>query len=273
VHPDADGKVSATVKLNVVGQELTIDMRLPVRPTRPRELLPLYRGLSEHLTQAVLVHVHEGGRTVSCTRSCGACCRQLVPIAELEAWRIRELIDELPEARRAVIRERFVAARRRLAEGGLLQPLEDPTTIGPAAATGFGERYFALGIACPFLEDESCSIYEDRPVICREYLVTSPAANCAHPTRETIATVPVPSAVSRAIRWLTAPGQEQPPWVPLILAPEWAEAHPEPGPGHTGPELARELFERLSHDVLPPEQAAAGQTAAEPGTTRANQLP
>ncbi len=42
-------------------------------------------------------------------------------------------------------------------------------------------RYFHLGIACPFLEDESCSIHADRPISCREYLVTSPAVNCADP--------------------------------------------------------------------------------------------
>ena len=39
-----------------------------------------------------------------------------------------------------------------------------------------GREYFQLGIPCPFLEEESCSIYHDRPITCREYLVTSPPA-------------------------------------------------------------------------------------------------
>ena len=252
-----DGKVAATVTLKVAGQELTVDMRLPARSTRPRELLPLYRGLTEHLTQAVLVGVIEAGRQVSCARGCGACCRQLVPVADLEAWRIRELIDELPEARRAIIRERFADARRRLVEAGLLEVLQDTAGIKREDASDLGERYFAQGIACPFLEDESCSIYEDRPIVCREYLVTSPAANCARPTRETIATLPVPASVGRAIRWLTVPpGANQPgSWIPLVLAPEWADAHPEPAPNRSGPELARVLFQQLADDAGPPEPA------------------
>ena len=252
MRADGDGKVTARVKLEVLGQELTVDMRLPARPTRARELLPLYRGLAEHVMQAAVVGVNQAGRAVSCSKGCGACCRQLVPIAQLEAYRIRDLVAALPEPRRSVIRERFAAARQRLAEAGLLAPLEDPSLVTPGTAASFGDRYFAQGIPCPFLEDEACSIYEERPVICREYLVTSPPGNCAHPTRETIATVPVPGSVYRAISWLTSPaGAEQPGWVPLVLAPEWADAHPEPEPDRTGPELARTLFERLKGDPLP----------------------
>jgi len=249
---DADGKVNATVTLAVAGHELTVEMRLPTRPTRPGELLPLYRGLAEQLVQAGVARVEEAGRTVSCRKGCGACCRQLVPVSELEARRIREVIEEMPPERRAAVRERFADARRRLAETGLLPLLQDPSLLPPGEASGFGLRYFVQGVACPFLEDESCSIYQERPIACREYLVTSPAANCAYPTPETIASVPVLGWVSRAVRWLsTLPDVEQPPWVPLILAPAWADTHPEPPATRTGPELVRALFERLSGDEVP----------------------
>lgn len=254
MHPDPDEKVSATVQLTVAGHELTIDMKLPTRRVRPGELLPLYRGLAEHLVQAGVANVRSAGHEVSCRKGCGACCRQLVPISETEARRIREVIDELPAERQAEIRGRFAAARRQLQEAGLLAGLQGRSLAPLPDSVSFGIRYFALGIPCPFLEDEACSIYEERPIACREYLVTTPPANCARPTRETIATVPVPGRVSRAVRWLTAPADaEQPAWVPLILAPDWAEANPEPAPTRTGPELARALFEQLSGDEVPPE--------------------
>jgi hypothetical protein len=35
-------------------------------------------------------------------------------------------------------------------------------------------------------------------------------------------------------------------WVPLILAPEWAEAHPDDPPPKSGPELLRELLDHLA---------------------------
>ena len=47
-------------------------------------------------------------------------------------------------------------------------------------------QYFDLQIACPFLENESCSIHVDRPSICREYHVTSPAERCSRVYQESI---------------------------------------------------------------------------------------
>ena len=58
-----------------------------------------------------------------------------------------------------------------------------------------------MGVPCPFLEDESCSIHPERPLVCREYLVTSPAALCAGPTQEGVTPVAVPK-VSMAARGL-----------------------------------------------------------------------
>jgi Fe-S-cluster containining protein len=254
MRPDTDEKVTATVQLTVAGHDLTIEMNLPTRRVRPGELLPLYRGLAEHLVQAGVANVRSAGHEVSCRKGCGACCRQLVPISETEARRIREVIDELPADRQKEIRGRFADARRQLQEAGLLAGLGDRSLVPLADRVRLGIRYFAEGIPCPFLEDEACSIYEERPIACREYLVTSPPANCSQPTRESVATVPVPGRVSAAVRWLTAPADAaQPAWVPLILAPDWAEANPEPAPTRTGPELARALFERLTGDEVPPE--------------------
>jgi Fe-S-cluster containining protein len=252
----ADAKVAATVKLAVGDHELTIDMRLPARPTRPGELLPLYRGLAEHIIQAAVNDANDAGRVVSCRKGCCACCCQLIPISELEARRLREVVDEMPAARRAVILQRFSAARGRLAETGLLPLLRDRSLIRSSEAAGFGLRYLAVGMPCPFLEEEACSIYEERPIICREYLVTSPPADCDHPTPGTISPVKISGSVCRAIRWLTAAeGAEHSPWVPLVLALEWAEDHPEPAPTRIGAELVRELLERLS--ARPPAAGGA----------------
>ena len=52
---------------------------------------------------------------------------------------------------------------------------------------------------------------------------------------------------SAVARWQVPPGEhivER--WVPLILAPEWAEAHPDEPPPQPGPELLRELLGHLS---------------------------
>ena len=115
--------------------------------------------------------VERSGASISCRAGCGACCRQVVPITETEARHVRDLVEAMPEPRRQQIRERFAAGRQRLEDAGLLETFQHPTEIPDRVAAGM--EYFRLGIACPFLEDESCSIHPDRPLSCREYLVAN----------------------------------------------------------------------------------------------------
>ena len=63
-----------------------------------------------------------GCRSSSSNATCGACCRQLVPISALEARELVRLVDRMPEPRRSVLRQRFNDALRRLADetGGRL---------------------------------------------------------------------------------------------------------------------------------------------------------
>ena len=100
--------------------------------------------------------------------------------------------------------------------------------------------------------DESCSIYEERPIACREYLVTSPAAHCARPSGETVRMVPLAGKASTSLARLDeVPGRRFVAWVPLILAPDWAAANAEPPPLRPGPELLRDFFSRLAERPRP----------------------
>ena|SRR5215471_18374170 len=145
------------------------------------------------------------------------------------------------------IRRRFDAGRERLAQAGLLEKLQVPERISKDDARSLGLEYFYLGIACPFLESESCSIHADRPIACREYLVTSPAENCPKPTAESVRCVTLPGRVSGVVRSLdTGKSRHSAFWVPLLLAPEWADANPDDAPPRPDIEIVRELFGRLS---------------------------
>ena len=88
--------------------------------------------------------------------------------------------------------------------------------------------YFAQKVACPFLEDESCSIHPTRPLACREFLAMTPAEMCALPTPDAVETVPLPSSTGNAVRRLEGG------WLPLVLALEYAAANPEPAPSAFG---------------------------------------
>jgi Fe-S-cluster containining protein len=219
------------------------EVRVTTGPTTPADLLPVIRSLAEALVGSAVEAARAQGHAISCEKGCGVCCRQLVPIPPTEARRIRDLVHDLPEPRRSEIRGRFTDARRRLQQAGLLEDLLDLGRVSKERRTEFGLTYFRQGIPCPFLEEESCSIYAERPLVCREYLVTSSAEHCARPTAETVRCVPVPALASKALARLDSNQPAGPArLVPLVLAPDWADAHSEDLPARPGPELLRDFF-------------------------------
>jgi methyltransferase-like protein/2-polyprenyl-3-methyl-5-hydroxy-6-metoxy-1,4-benzoquinol methylase/Fe-S-cluster containining protein len=270
---------TANVELAVGDRRLKAKVTVPAGPSRLRELLPVVQSLTDAAVRGGVEDVEARGLKVSCKKGCGACCRQLVPISPVEARHIHDLIEALPEPRRAEIKNRFAAARQRLEKAGMLEYLFHPETWPDEGGQDLGLTYFHLGIPCPFLEEESCSIYLERPLECRQYLVTSPAENCKNPTRETIRLVPLSMNPWRALSRVGQtgmPGEGKVPWVPLILAPEWVKGHPEEPPPRPGPELLQEVFENLTgkdlshswpgYQLLPRSPNAAPIRAEEGGT-------
>lgn len=147
------------------------------------ELVPLARSISASMVAISTEHAAREGKTISCQRGCTHCCRQLVPVAPLEAKRLTEVLAALPKEKRQVILQRFADALQKLEAAGLLgakpaqglRALVSKETDALAAWNDVSRHYYELRIDCPFLENDSCSIYEERPIACREYnAVTSP---------------------------------------------------------------------------------------------------
>jgi Fe-S-cluster containining protein len=248
---DAADSITANMDLAGPGWRLRVGLTVPVGPTTLRFALPMVQALADAVVDGAVKLAEDRGEKISCRAGCGACCRQLVPITQVEARQVLRLVESHPEPRRSLLHARFAEARRRLLAAGLLEKLQQPAQFVAGEARPFAQAYFGLGIACPFLEDESCSIHPDRPIACREYLVTSPAANCAHPSATTVRRVPFPLEVSKALRRCERGGPDTGSWVPLVLATEWAAAHPEEPPPRPGPEWVRELVTHLTGKEVP----------------------
>ncbi len=249
----ATGLVSGTVNLTVGGKPLQLEFSVPAGRVSARSMLPLFRSLTDAFVNMGEEHARTRGLTVSCKKGCGACCRQLVPITEIEAIELRQMVQEMPEPRRAEILRRFQQAREKLQSAGLLEKLEHPEQITAPEIIPFGLQYFSQGIPCPFLEEESCSIHLQRPLACREYQVVSPAEFCARPQDEKVQGIEMLAEVSRVVRLIHA-DKATPPnrWVPLILALEWADAHPNETPDRLGTEWTDELFINLRKHAVKP---------------------
>jgi Fe-S-cluster containining protein len=260
MNPTTDApaaSVTAELQLSVGDWQMSGKVSVPAGPVRLRVMLPVIQVLADGLVNLAEKATEEQGKKVSCKKGCGACCRQLVPISEVEARAIADLVNDLPEPRRSQVRARFAEARRRLEESGMLDTLLGREQWDENEVSALGLEYFRLGIACPFLEEESCSIHRDRPITCREYLVTSPAENCSNPGPHNIEWVKLPAKLWTVVaRFDPAPPAARfVRWVPLVLAPEWAANHPDESPERPGPEWLRELLQRVTGKEVPPAPA------------------
>ena len=219
-------RASVALSLRVSGEVLDAALEVPAGPARIDDLLPALQALTDALVAVATKQAQADGRRVSCRAGCGACCRQLVPVSEVEARRLAELVRALPDPERAIVEDRFARALEAMAAGGLLDRLRaSDTPMDRDERRRVGLEYFARGVACPFLVDESCSIHRDRPLSCREYLVTSPAERCARPAPGTIDQVPMPTQLSRALMGTGDDGAAHPVrWRPLVLALEVPDA-------------------------------------------------
>lgn len=201
-----------------------IMVSVPAEPVPARAILPALHELVEAHTRNALATVAAEGRTISCKAGCGACCRYFVPISGVEAYALADLVERMPEPRRTTIKQRFADAEARLAAW---RPFDDQIRGEPLPDDEHRRmvmEYFGLGIPCPFLEAESCSIHPDRPLVCREYFVTSPAEHCAsHDSRDQVKGVRR-KFVAHALWYLTS--EEPTPKatvMPLTLALHWVE--------------------------------------------------
>ncbi len=252
----------AHVSITLSGIEFETRVPVPKRSVSTRVMLPVVRAFAGAILNASEKMVRDMGQTASCKSGCGACCRQLVPIALSEAHELSRMVQQMPEPRRSLVQGRFAFIAETLAAKGLAEPLRDPGRLDEAQLDTLADQYFALRIPCPFLEDESCSIYPERPIACREYMVTSDPQYCGNPTRETVRPLPIAARASLALMHLDdEPDTPNLRWIPLALAMEWATSHPEP----PGTELLSRFLDCLGKEPEQPVPPAmrAGTTASQ----------
>lgn len=238
--------ISGAGRVRIGEDTIEVKFTVPEAACTPQALLSDAQVLANQIAALGETRARRIGRTISCQAGCGACCRQLVPISPTEALHLAGVVAALPAERAGRIRERFEDALHQM-EAAKLDQRPDPEA-DKAGYRALGLAYFRLGIPCPFLEDESCSIHPQRPLICREYQVTSPPAACADPGAGAVRRAPVPVSVWSAFsRGASADGALE--WMPLIEALRYAEKHPVGGAGLPGPRRVELLLAHLQRSV------------------------
>jgi Fe-S-cluster containining protein len=252
-----DGKFSATAVV-------------PAGQTNLTQILPVIQSLEDSLIAGVGTQLGQAGLAISCKAGCGACCRQMVPLSIFEAEALSTWIRTQPEARQQELAGRFHQALLKLSAAGLIDRMVNEDWFAETeAARQLALEYLYQRVPCPFLENESCSIHPIRPLICREYLVTSEPVHCFDPA--ILQTVPVllPLYFSRVLNRIGAELEnDNRGWIPLVFLFAWMKSGAQPGDSISGdgPEVLYEFVKRISEGQvpLPPAEHSAEDSAGEP---------
>jgi Fe-S-cluster containining protein len=197
------------------------------------------------------------GEPISCKAGCGACCRQLVPLNIFEAEALTDWIQTLPAERQAVLAERFHGALSTLRDAGVIDKiLANEHVADEAPNRELAIDYFHAQVACPFLENECCSIHPIRPLACREYLVLSPPELCQDPSIYDVTGVPLPLKLSRVLHTFGQQiGGDPRGWIPLVFLLAWGKGGQRPGDyvAGNGEEVLRKFLERVAEVANAPK--------------------
>lgn len=240
------------INLSVRGKPLEIQVSVPAQPVKPQRMLPLFQKMTNLFVEIGVEESKKEGKEVSCRKGCGACCRQPVPLPEFEAYNIAEMVGNMPEPRRTEVKARFDKALAHFTEIGWVERFKNCSDLSKEERLEMFVDYFKEGIACPFLVDESCSIHQDRPLVCREYLVTNPPENCSNPSAQNIDMIEIPIAPSKKLFKF---GQNKPlpglNIIPLVMSLRWAAENPKSFPKKTGGEWMNEFLQSVVKNVAP----------------------
>lgn len=249
-----DPTETINISLETGGEPVKLGMSVPSEPVKFRAMLPILRKMSNSFIEMGVSQINAAGGDISCRAGCGACCRQIVPISEAEAYDLRGLVDSMPEPRRSEIIDRFRSGLAKLNSDGYFDMLSAAAKGSDADYEVAIKEYFRFQIACPFLENESCSIHDSRPVTCREYLVTSPPELCNSAEGTGVKNVRHFFQVKEAL--ISTARDKTPvelPFVPLIRILEWTEANPSDDKIKMGRDWMKVFFGELSRLSGPPE--------------------
>ena len=262
------------IALNTRAGRLTTAVDVPTAFVPVTAIVPLMRRLGEEAQALEEAQVSAEGKMRSCKKGCAACCRMLVPIAPPEAFALMEYIRLLPDEQQQRIAQRFAASKSTLLAHGLWHRLvEIGESSGPPddeALEPVNQQYYTLRMPCPFLEDDACSIYEQRPAACRELLVTSPAEHCEDLVANPVEPIPVPIRIGPVLGLLWSELTETPVrLIPLPTVRDWVEGRRHERHGAwQGPKLLDAALDKvwrfLNQGLREPENKENQQAAGGP---------
>jgi len=204
-HHDSSVK-TLMFELDVLSEAATFYINVLPKSVRLSDLAVPARTLAMKISLLILNRLCKNGQYVPCRKGCATCCRYLVPLSIPEVFRLREEVSAMPSDRRnAVLQTSLEAAGRIL--GNIPKDFEGSGNIMGSEQVEMDQLsrwYTDLKLVCPFLRNNLCSYYEQRPIACREHMVTSLKSCCGDDGDDEPSAVRISASVLECLGKLTA---------------------------------------------------------------------
>ncbi len=170
------------LELDILGKPVNLRIGVGQGQARLTDIVPLAQAVCTKITDAVLERIRSDGGCIPCRKGCSACCSSLVPLSVSEALRLREAILAMPESQRRLMQQSCLLVAQRI-----LKRKPPKSFVAQTAGTSpnsldegnmVASWYRNLNLACPFHYKGVCTIYEQRPLACREHFVKGSARAC-----------------------------------------------------------------------------------------------
>ena len=170
--------------LDVFGEPVHLQVGVKDKQARLADIVPAARVLSSRIVEATMKRLQDIGISIPCHKGCAACCSYyFVSISVPEVFRLVQETTMMPLERCGDIVDSCskVAKRihRYLEKRIAFKKLTNAETnsqdltfeINEEELEKISDWYSKQRLPCSFLSNGLCTIYEQRPLTCREHLV------------------------------------------------------------------------------------------------------
>ena len=182
-NPNSIKKVIG-LELDIFGETLDFHIGLCKERAKLADIVPPARALCDKITEIVLRRISSDGGNIPCGEGCSACCKRcLVPVSVPEALRFKEEIIAEPASRRESVWQACLQAARLILRQrppeSFIDQIDTSSSMQSVDIGAISNWYTSFNLSCPFLYNNVCGIYEQRPLACREHFIKGSSAACS----------------------------------------------------------------------------------------------
>ncbi len=167
-----DGREVISFDFDLCGENLQFNISAGTGMVGLGAIVPVARAICDKITDCVVQKNIEQGRRIPCCQGCSNCCKYLVTVSSAEVFSFADDVKKLDSLfYKYVQRKALLACKKMLKK-------KSPVFSSNYQLDALSDWYKSLNFSCPFLFEGHCSIYDVRPIACREYFITGSPNVC-----------------------------------------------------------------------------------------------